>query len=83
MTLIRESRTVVVKRELVAGAPITIDVADNTIALSVNLSDFLKAVVAEVGNPALIVTQAQLLAKLTAASEAVRLDVQQASSAVM
>jgi len=47
------------------------------------LTDFLAAVVAEIGNPALILSQAGLLAKLTAASETVRIQQQHASSGVL
>ena len=83
MALHPDRAVVIVKRDLVAGAPITVTVADDTIALAVSLPDFLAAVVAELGNPTLILTQAQLLAKLTAAGDAVRLQMQHATASVM
>jgi hypothetical protein len=62
---------------------IRIAVTDEEIGISIDLSDFVKAIAAEVGRPIAIVTQAQLLAKLEAAADAVTLSMKKETSAVV
>lgn len=50
---------------------ITVDVTDQSIGVAMPLSDFLDALTAETGNPAMILTEAGLRRRLGAASDAV------------
>lgn len=51
------------------------------IGLQVGIDDYLAALAREIGNPATMLTQAQLLARIRAAAERVRLKVQESSVA--
>lgn len=50
---------------------ISIKVTNKEIQIELELADFIRALAAEIGNPAGILTRAQLLAKLEAAAEVV------------
>lgn len=50
---------------------IAIKVTNHEIGIEMELADFIRALAAEIGNPAGILTRAQLLAKLEAAAELV------------
>lgn len=52
------------------------------IGLQVGIDDYLVALAAEIGNPAIVLTRAQLLTRMRAAAERVRLKVQESSVAV-
>ena len=62
---------------------ISIDVTDDEIRIAMSLPAFLDALAAEIGNPALVLTQAQLLAKLRAAAEAVVREMKSQTTRVM
>lgn len=62
---------------------IAIAVTDDAIGISIELSDFLRAVAAEMGNPVGIMTRAQLLAKLASAAEAVTVSMKRETSAIV
>lgn len=70
---IREPVVVICK---VSGKPITISIQDSLTRLEMPLSDFLDEVAKAMGNPALLVSNAALKARLLKASEVVRLQAQ-------
>lgn len=62
---------------------IEVAVSTEGIAISIPLTDFLKAVVQEIGNPTFLVTQVQLLAKLQVASDLVCTELKSTTKQVM
>ena len=62
------TKTVITKSRKWHSPEILAYANNEEIGLSIKLDDYLQALVAEIGNPTFIVTQAQLLAKLRAAS---------------
>lgn len=61
---------------------IKVRVNHEAIGLQIRIDDYLVALVAEIGNPAMMLTQAQLLARLRGAAERVRMKVQESSVAI-
>jgi hypothetical protein len=63
------------------GQPIetVVELYSNGITLTTTLDDFLFALVKEVGNPAMLLTNNGLLLKVQKAAEAAKLELQQAS----
>ena len=53
---------------------IVISVTADGIAIAIPLVDFIQALAVELGNPALLLTKAQLLAKLRASSDVICTD---------
>jgi tRNA A37 threonylcarbamoyladenosine synthetase subunit TsaC/SUA5/YrdC len=51
-----------------ANAPIEMWISANEVGIRMPLDEFIRALVAKVGNPSLVMTQAQLKAKLDAAA---------------
>lgn len=62
------TKTIITKSRKWHSPEILAYVTDDEIGLVMKLDDYWRAIVAEIGNPTFIVTQAQLLAKLRAAS---------------
>ena len=58
-------------------------VSNQEIGLQINLDDYLQALVAEIGNPSLLLTQTKLLAKLRAASIVVEQEMHEKSVTVV
>jgi hypothetical protein len=71
MPQIEEKHVVLISREFTAGAPIKIDVTHEGIGISMTLNDFLDALSDATGNPAAILTKAQLRSRLAIAAVAV------------
>lgn len=65
------------------NAPITVYVIDDTIGMSMLVDDFLAAMAREIGNPALLLTNAQLLSAMQAASVVIQTDMKQASVVIL
>lgn len=78
-----ETKSVVVISRKWHEIPIRAYVTQEEIGMRLWLNDYLQALVKEVGNPALILTQKQLLDKMRAAAERVETEVKQASRAVV
>lgn len=77
-----EKHVVVVSRDW-HNPQIVIDVTDTGIGVSMPLSDFITAVATEVGSPALLMTNAALLGKLTDAAAKVTAGMKQETVRVM
>ena len=73
---------VVISREW-SKPEIKIQVNSNGIALAISLDDFVTALAAEVGSPTLLLTKAQLAAKMDFAKQVVLEKVKQESKQVM
>ena len=58
-------------------------VSQQEIGMSMWLEDYIKSLAAEIGNPALILTQAQLLKKLQLAAAAIETEMKLASRAII
>lgn len=83
---VTERRLVVVSRELVPGKPIQVAIEVlpiPEIRLSMLMDDFLSALVAEMGSPVALLTQAQLARRVTEAAEAVVTTLKRESAQVM
>lgn len=78
-----ESKAVVTKSRKWHSPEIRAYVNDEEIGLSIKLDDYLQALVAEIGNPLLIMTQSALLSKLRAASVVIEKEMHKASVAVV
>lgn len=77
------TKTVITKSRKWHSPEILAYVNNEEIGLSIKLDDYLQALVAEIGNPTFIVTQAQLLAKLRAASIVIEQEMHDKSVAVV
>lgn len=62
---------------------IKVSVSHEKIEMELGLDDYLVALAAEIGNPATMLTQAALLARMRVAAERVRLKVQESSVVVV
>jgi len=62
---------------------ITIDVTNAEIAIAMPLVDFCKSIASEIGNPATLVTQAQLERRLLAAAASVTDSMKRETTAVV
>jgi hypothetical protein len=62
---------------------ISVAITDAEIGLSMDLQDYLKALSAEIGSPAMLMTQAGLLKKMQDASVVVQFKTQEATRQVM
>lgn len=58
-------------------APILMWITPEEVGIRMGLAKFIEAIASEVGSPAMIMTQAQLLARLQAASDRVVLSMKQ------
>lgn len=61
-------------------APILMWITPEEVGLRMGLAKFVEALASEIGSPALILTQAQLQAKLSAAADRIVLNMKQATT---
>lgn len=80
---ITERSVVIVARDLVHGAPITVTVSDAAVGITMTLADFLTELSTAYGGVATTLTQAQHAAKLVKAAELVVTDMKLATAKVM
>ena len=77
------AKSIVVKARKWNNPQIIAWVNNESIGMGMNLPDYLNALVTEIGNPAFILTQAQLLAKLQAASTIVEAEMHEKSALIV
>jgi hypothetical protein len=75
-------RRVVISREW-HNPHVTIQITDRSISLDMPLTDYIEALVLEMGNPATLLTQAALRKRLFAASEVVNRKMKHETSKVL
>jgi len=78
-----ESKSVVTVSKRWNNPNILVWVHDEGIGMGMKLDDFIIGLAAEVGNPALIMTKAQLLAKIQASAAVVEKTMKEASAVVV
>jgi hypothetical protein len=78
-----ESKTVIVVSRKWNSPVIEVKLSDKEISMFVDLSQFIESLGKEMGNPALLLTNAQLAEKLSAASDKVVAELKEASKYIV